>query len=359
MELAKIKHEPPVEFVLILPPATDDGPAPLQQSAKDGVKPKPGLSKMLTNVFKCEKCPYQAKAESFLAKHKRAHLEGTFDCEKCEKSFLSPYSLQHHQKGVHDEKQVTCKVCGKVFKNRNSLYQHNRTHDKAECSICNKMVAKFLMAALLRAHTAKKIFKCDLCDYSSRLKSYLKLHIERSHLLPKLQNDYKYREDFYEFALLEELQLRHGRSATSGDTKFKCDKCNKSFVAPNSLNQHKREVHTKFKTSKVNIKLPKRTVNVEYGKVLANARQVPETQETLIDSHNVVEISTDEHMQPHLPNALADNNPEEPMSRPKSSNRSFWQFFEEQVDKFSPHLQLKFQRKMTTFFGDFLKEHDE
>lgn len=56
-------------------------------------------------------------------------------------------------------------------------------------------------------------------------------------------NDSACRSDLCDFKLLNELQLRYGNLTSSGDKKFKCDKCHKSYVVRKTLNRHKNEVH--------------------------------------------------------------------------------------------------------------------
>lgn len=140
--------------------------------------------------------------------------EETFDCYKCDKSFSNPNYLKDHQRKVHDEKEAKCKVCEKSFRNVVSLRYHIQTHAKVECSVCSKMISKNWMASHLRSHASD--FECDLCNYSCKAKHTLKDHVER-HLLNKFVKDSKRREDFYDFELLKELQLKHPSYATSAD----------------------------------------------------------------------------------------------------------------------------------------------
>lgn len=58
-------------------------------------------------------------------------LQANYGCEKCGKTYTDLRSCQSHIRGVHHEARHMCKCCGKMFKRRCDLYQHERRHNTA------------------------------------------------------------------------------------------------------------------------------------------------------------------------------------------------------------------------------------
>lgn len=196
------------------------------------VKHKKSHKRTHNKPFECETCLKKFAVNSALRDHQMYHGHGicatapekTFDCDKCAKSF-SITKTRMHQRSVHDTEEVNCEVCNKALKNRYLLSRHRHSHVKVECPICNQIIAKPKITTLMKTHSTRSPFECDLCDHSFKGKIHIKQHIKRKHLLRRLLNDSECRDDFTDFALLERLQLRHGSLATIGEKKFKCDKC--------------------------------------------------------------------------------------------------------------------------------------
>lgn len=116
------------------------------------------------SMYKCGKCSYQTKVASRFINHKGIHDKSiacstcdgkfsshvllknhqmqykhgiyatapdqTFNCDKCEKRFASPNYLREHQRKVHGDRKFQCKICQKFCKNKVSLYNHSRYHNK-------------------------------------------------------------------------------------------------------------------------------------------------------------------------------------------------------------------------------------
>merc|ERR1711915_1125503 len=72
----------------------------------------------------------------------RHGLERTFQCDKCEKSFVKNCGLQEHmRKHDEEERKFKCSVCGKKFFTKDRLNVHSRIHTGEkpyECEICFK-----------------------------------------------------------------------------------------------------------------------------------------------------------------------------------------------------------------------------
>ncbi len=108
----------------------------------------------------------------------------SLDCAKCSKTFKTLFKLKQHIKIIHSQKSE-CQHCGKSFKEY-ALKRHIKT-----------------------AHADKEVktFKCDLCDFSSHARKYLKTHKLNCH-----------QKDTF---------------------KHTCDSCQKKFPFPYLLKSHK------------------------------------------------------------------------------------------------------------------------
>ena len=92
----------------------------------------------------------------------------------CAKSFKTSCNLTDHLANVHDpaetglEKKLKCKFCGKSFRYRAHLTQHERVHTKEkpfQCEFCEK---QFSVKCNLKIHLEihkdpdQRLFKCNL-----------------------------------------------------------------------------------------------------------------------------------------------------------------------------------------------------
>lgn len=72
--------------------------------------------------------------------------QNCFECEICGKTYSDLRSCQAHIRGVHLEARQMCKHCGKMFKRRCDLYQHERRH--SEANVPCKVIAIYMVLLL-------------------------------------------------------------------------------------------------------------------------------------------------------------------------------------------------------------------
>ena len=88
---------------------------------------------------------------------KDSQSKKSYSCKECDKTYLSRYSLNTHQR-IHEEKKYSCNFCTKKFHYLHHLQYHQKTH------------------------TGEKPFPCHLCGYSANHSSNLKMDDKKSFL---------------------------------------------------------------------------------------------------------------------------------------------------------------------------------
>ena len=97
------------------------------------------------------------------------------------------------------QKNYICEICGRSYVNKGSLSRHK----KYECGVDPKFV-------------------CDYCEYTSKRKHTLLVHIISRHLKTEKNNDHQ------------------DRDRKQQQWKYKCDKCGRNYAYKRSLCSHKQ-----------------------------------------------------------------------------------------------------------------------
>lgn len=145
----RVKHEPLVEYVLILPRPTIGWPAIKQE---EDVKLKwvksvqltkfntkwPGSAKFFKTFFTCQHC--QLVVRSHLSLHLKACSKlnpARFECDVCGEIFQKKSRMSQHMTKHSSERnfRCTCTKCGSGFKSYYELLMHKKNHDKS-CETC-------------------------------------------------------------------------------------------------------------------------------------------------------------------------------------------------------------------------------
>lgn len=106
------------------------------------------------------------------------------NCNQCGKVFKCKMALRQHQK-VHNKK-FECKICNKLLAHKHQLIDHIETYhienNKVACTKCSKIFKSQLKLKMHQRviHDGKK-FKCDKCDAAFSLLSYLHNHVKVKH----------------------------------------------------------------------------------------------------------------------------------------------------------------------------------
>lgn len=216
--------------------------------------------------FTCDICPYAAKFQYLLERHKRIHNK-FLECPHCGKKFIDQKRLNLHVSGPRKCRKLidfSCQICKKFFKSLKTLRQHLKSHaEREKCPACLRMVSASFLKEHIRRHEIKKkeeMYKCemcmklfpsarnlklhkvihdkrltcDLCGYTRATKKFLLIHILK-HLDPKASSCKICLKVFSD----KHKMLRHkGNHCT--ETKKTCPICSKKLEADNMFSHIKK-----------------------------------------------------------------------------------------------------------------------
>ncbi|XP_067347325.1 uncharacterized protein [Channa argus] len=186
----------------------------------------------ITNT--CEYCGKVFMSLSILNKHIKAHTM-LFQCDKCEKKYVTRDSLNVHRRIHTGEMPYLCSHCGRGFRSSCIFKSHVRIHTgerRYKCHICGKTSIQHL-ARHMRMHRGEKNYLCTECGKAFLSSGELRLHM-RFHTG---ERPYTCKHCGRGFRAKCQLTV-HIRQHT-GECPYRCPVCPKSF---HTLNAQKRHV---------------------------------------------------------------------------------------------------------------------
>jgi KRAB domain-containing zinc finger protein len=259
----KIKKEPEVQFVLILPPR--------QVKIEKFEELSDGKSQSSEKMFQCQQCPKSYDKRQNLYRHEQTHKPkvkceiccknvsqkaiGThskrhgnikkFNCDHCNASFVMKYHLVQHMRKHQSVKQFNCQQCKRGFNQSQNYKTHLQSHSNNprpfQCDLCPKNFPKKQDAQrhLMATHTQIS-FKCDKCNFTTKWKTVLISH-KQTHSSAKPFSCQVCEKKFKTKAHVQRHQSVH---KTTKD--FECKTCGKMFGRRDHLKQHQQNVHGKI-----------------------------------------------------------------------------------------------------------------
>lgn len=114
-------------------------------------------------IKSCNLCNKDMVRHDTLVPHHRVHLKiSPYKCEVegCTEAFPSPKYLTLHMGKHQGLEKYQCKTCGKTFRLRSSLSNHEEIHilDESRCEVCNKICKN------------KSALKCHMKRHKNHLK---------------------------------------------------------------------------------------------------------------------------------------------------------------------------------------------
>ncbi|XP_053637389.1 uncharacterized protein [Cherax quadricarinatus] len=115
--------------------------------------------------FKCNICGKGFKLKGGLMQHERTHsTDRPYVCPDCGKLFRQPTHLQQHIRIHTGDKPYDCAFCDKSFRQRTILNQHLRIHTGEKPYVCMECGKQFRQKAILdqhfRTHLGEKPYAC-------------------------------------------------------------------------------------------------------------------------------------------------------------------------------------------------------
>ncbi|XP_061476007.1 zinc finger protein 436-like isoform X2 [Rhineura floridana] len=190
----------------------------------------------------CTECGKSFRCKAELTEHQRMHSgEKPYMCPDCGKSFCRRNVLVAHQRIHTGEKPFNCLDCGKNFNQRSHLTAHERTHTQEkpfDCPDCGQSFSRRTgLVAHQRIHTGEKPYHCPDCGKSFRQRFDLIRH-QRIHTGEKPHECPDCTKSFRNKSAF----LVHRRIHTE-EKPYPCSGCGKSFRHRTNLLAHER-IHT-------------------------------------------------------------------------------------------------------------------
>ncbi|XP_030383783.1 zinc finger protein 845 [Scaptodrosophila lebanonensis] len=192
----------------------------------------------------CQFCKKDFRTKMSLAVHvARSHNNNNVTCDQCSSSYKDAEALQKHVEYWHQS--IECPVCYKVVKNRRNYDTHfNVVHSKNKRYNCGKCEKGFYHKSERDAHEKlhTQSFRCDLCNFTTRNKASLDVHVQGQHLKKfSFQCEICNKCFGRRQGLNAHIQRVHGIGHVCRDYFEKG--CTKSFSSMQQLNIHVRKVH--------------------------------------------------------------------------------------------------------------------
>lgn len=133
----------------------------LPSLTNDGLQSQLSSTSSDGRIYKCEQCGRQFRQKTTLQQHERTHSDSRpYECAECEKRFRQQSHLKQHARIHSKEKPYKCDFCERTFRQRAILNQHLRIHSGEkpyECPECGKFFRqKAILDQHVRTHMGEK-----------------------------------------------------------------------------------------------------------------------------------------------------------------------------------------------------------
>merc|ERR1719318_922330 len=208
----------------------------------------------------CELCVKTFANRRYLQIHIRnvhKNAEESF-CDQCEKVFENKKNLKSHVKYFHETEKVSCEKCGKDYRNKIMLAEHNRRStcsrgiDKRRrlqkkekggiCNQCQKTCTNLRKHKSYAHNTSGTLFPCPNCSKEFVSSTQRGLHIKHVHVINQVSCETcgkVYKNEI----MLQKHKVRTHKEYKNASGKYFCDQCEYSGTQPGGLTRHIQSKH--------------------------------------------------------------------------------------------------------------------
>ncbi|XP_077889404.1 uncharacterized protein LOC144371078 [Ictidomys tridecemlineatus] len=188
--------------------------------------------------YPCAECGKAYKQKPNLVQHQATHAQQRpYSCRVCGKAFAWQSARINHEKIHSAERAYGCGACGKAFKLKSALAQHQRVHAGQRPHRCAHCAKAFVFRSDLlrhhRTHTGEKPYQCSVCGRAFAQKSNVVDH-ERIHAGERAFAC----EDCGRTFKQRKNLLQH-RGLHTGQKAHACDRCGRAFLQKSNLRTHR------------------------------------------------------------------------------------------------------------------------
>lgn len=219
--------------------------------------------------FSCKHCSKQFSNRRSLRFHMKYHPKETTvrsKCSFCQRNFPSIVEAKKHESQCAIQRKWECVQCKSTFSYRSSLLRHMPQHSglyKFKCTHCSNAYARkdylethiqnnhaeqlqfqcaqckqgFSQKSHYNAHTRtceKKLFKCDLCDFTTKSIAYAEDHKQKH-----IGND-EFKCLHCSAVFLQRSQLLKHVRAHNKKVPFQCAHCQRKYSYWVNLQKHQQ-----------------------------------------------------------------------------------------------------------------------
>ena len=196
------------------------------------------------SFFECDVCGTCFSEERYLVEHNTRKCidqsQSKYQCYTCKKGFCRDDALNTHLSTVHLQmKDFECSDCGKKFGIKANMTRHMRTQHSTSarlftCDVCGySTTLKSHLTPHARQHTGEKRFKCRYCEMLFNRSAHLKLHLYTHTSMPIVC-------EVCGRGCPDESKLKRHMRVHTAEKPFTCGTCQKGFTRQENLNDHLR-----------------------------------------------------------------------------------------------------------------------
>lgn len=200
-------------------------------------------------LSKCSFCQRGFPTSAEAKQHEsQCALKRQMECCFCKSTFTYKSSLQRHMSQHTGLNKFKCKYCKKAYARKDYLDLHLQSHKQELQFHCSKCKQRFPQKTDLDDHKMvckKKLFKCDLCSYSTMSDIYAEDH-KRQHIGTDEFKCWHCPEVFLQRSKL----VLHVKTHNKKTVLFKCPFCQKSYKRWLIMEKHRQTCQNAPSSSK-------------------------------------------------------------------------------------------------------------